>query len=227
MYLYAYFPLSCPSIEFAEAALEYYKRLLWVPEAVLTLGIVIAGGVTVYALGDMILYNRRKKHEWMLDQKAQFKHALESAHTALSTGTATEEQLAFLQREEEHVLQVRQAEAAKKKPGIFKKSKEWLFSGLKKEEEGDDVGSSERRLGYEALSEEDDAMGERESDILRAIEERRLELKEKAKNAFEVEKERQRTGGMLDRLGTKNESLSTSKEEEPKARGWTSFMTRR
>lgn len=174
-----------------------------------------------------MLYNRRKKHEWMLDQKTQFKHALESAHTALSNGTATEEQLAFLQREEEHAIQVRQAEEAKKKPGVFKRSKEWLFSGLKKEEEGDDVGTSERRLGYEALSEEDDVMGERESDILRAIEERRLALKEKAKNAFEVEKERQRTGGSLDKLGTKNESAPTSNEEKPGARGWTSFMTRR
>ena len=74
--------------------------------------------------------------------------------------------------------------AKKDKKGIFTRGKEWLFSGLKNEEEGEDVGSSERRLGYEALSEEDDSLGERESDIVRAIEDKKLAISAKARQAF-------------------------------------------
>ncbi|KAL1838217.1 hypothetical protein VTJ49DRAFT_2944 [Mycothermus thermophilus] len=54
----------------------------------------------------------------------------------------------------------------------------WLTSNLKREEEGD--GASDRRLGWESLSEEDDGAGVRESDLARAAEERREYLRAKA-----------------------------------------------
>ncbi|KAA8577211.1 hypothetical protein MFRU_021g00800 [Monilinia fructicola] len=181
----------------------------------------IAGGVTVYALGDMMIYNRKKRAEFFAEQKFKYAMALESAQKAAASGSATEAQIEFLNREREREEKVKLAEEAKKKSGPWKKSKEWLFSGLKKEEEGDDVGTSERRLGYEALSEEDDNLGERESDVLRAIEDKKLAIQDKAKSAFEAEKERQRKGGPLDRIGTEGE------EEKPKSGGWTSFMIRR
>ena len=79
-------------------------------------------------------------------------------------------------------------------------------------------------MGYEALSEEDDSLGERESDIVRAIEEKKLAIAAKAKQAFAEEKERQRTGGPLDRLGMETEGNTV---EPPKGGGWTSWMTRR
>ncbi len=115
-------------------------------------------------------------------------------------------------------------ETAKAKKGIFKRGKDWLFSGLKKEEEGENFGSSERRLGYEALSEEDDSLGERESDIIRAIEDKKMAIVVKTKQAFAEEKERQRTGGPLDRLGTQTEGNAV---EPSKSGGWTSWITRR
>jgi hypothetical protein len=187
---------------------------------------VIAGGVTVYALGDMMIYNRRKRAQFFEEQKAIHQNAIYVARQAISAGTATEEQIKFINREEEHDAQLAamaREKAAKK--GVFKKTTEWLFSGLKKEEEGDDVGSSERRLGYEGLSEEDDGMGTRESDIVRAIEDRKERIADKAKQAFADEKERQRTGGPLDRIGTSSDT--TSSAEQPKSGGWTSFMRRR
>ncbi|KAF4621545.1 hypothetical protein G7Y89_g14529 [Cudoniella acicularis] len=186
----------------------------------------IAGGVTVYALGDMMIHNRRKRAEFFAEQKALHTSAMQNAQRALEFGTATEDQIAFLSREREHDAQVAALEKTKaEKKGIFKRGKEWLFSGLKKEEEGEDVGTSERRLGYEGLSEEDDTLGERESDIVRAIEEKKMAISEKVKQAFENEKEKQRTGGPLDRLGTAPKDGAS--EEQPKAGGWTSFMTRR
>lgn len=182
---------------------------------------VIAGGFTVYALGDMMIYNRRKRAEFYQEQKALKENAIRSARHAIAAGEASEEQIQFIRREEEHDAQL---EAAKAKKGIFKRGKEWLFSGLKKEEEGEDVGSSERRLGYEALSEEDDSLGERESDIVRAIEDKKMQIMVKTKQAFAEEKERQRTGGPLDRLGTQTEGNTV---EPPKSGGWASWMTRR
>ncbi|KAH8663006.1 cytochrome oxidase c assembly-domain-containing protein [Tricladium varicosporioides] len=185
----------------------------------------IAGGVTVYALGDMMIHNRRKRAEFFAEQKAVHAAAIQNAQRALESGVATEDQIAFLNREKEHDAQLAAfAKANTEKKGIFKKTKEWLFSGLKKEEEGENVGTSEERLGYESLNEEDDSLGERESDIVRAIEDKKIAIAEKAKKAFADEKERQRTGGPLDRLGT---APKASLEEQPKSGGWTSFMTRR
>jgi hypothetical protein len=195
---------------------------------------VIAGGVTVYTLGDMMIYNRRQKRKYFEEQKARHESAVYSARAAIASGTATEDELAFIKREEDHDAWIN---SIKNKKGVFARSKEWLFSGIKKEEEGEDVGSSERRLGYEALSEEDDSLGERESDIVRAIEEKKMAIAGKAKAAFADERERQRSGGPLDRLGTAEENkprtipeppMSEDLDQKPKASGgWTSFFIRR
>jgi Cytochrome oxidase c assembly len=183
---------------------------------------VIAGGFTFYALGDMMLYNRRKRAEFYQEQKALKENAIQSARLAIASGEASEEQIKFIQREDEHDTQLTAAAKAKAgKKGIFKTGKEWLFSGLKNEEEGEDVGTSERRLWYEALSEEDDSLGERESDIVRAIEEKKMAIAAKAKQAFADEKERQRSGGPLDRLGIESDG------EAPKSGGLSSWISRR
>ncbi|KAG9233869.1 cytochrome oxidase c assembly-domain-containing protein [Amylocarpus encephaloides] len=187
----------------------------------------VAGGVTVYAFGDMMIYNRRKRAEFFAQQKAMHARAIETATKAIDSGTATQSQLDFMQREAEHDAQVAAAKAAKAaKRGIFGSAKDWLFSDLKKEEEGNDVGTSERRFGYEGSNEEDDSLGVRESDIVRAIEDKKLGLAAKAKKAFEEEKERERKGGPLDRLGTEP-NPPADEDEKPKSRGWTSFMVRR
>jgi hypothetical protein len=73
----------------------------------------------------------------------------------------------------------------------------WLTANLKREEEGtaDDASSPmspHRRLGYESLSEEDGVV--RDSDLARAV-------GAKAQAALERERERQRKGGPLDRVG--------------------------
>jgi hypothetical protein len=93
----------------------------------------------------------------------------------------------------------------------------WLTANLKKEEEGTEPMSSQPRLGWESLSEEDDVSGVRESDIVRAVEDKQAYLRAKAHAAFEKEKENQRAGGPLDRVGIKQ---GEGKEEPPKKKGW-------
>ena len=173
-----------------------------------------------------MIYNRRKRAQFFQEQKALHAAAIHNARLAIEQGSASEEDIDFIRREDEETARAERIKKEKaEKKGIFAKTKTWLFSGLKKEEEGDDVGTSERRIGYESLSEEDDGMGERESDIIRAIEEKKEAVKGKAKLAFADEKERQKSGGPLDRIG--KPAVDGSEDERPKSGGWTSFMTRR
>ena len=175
-----------------------------------------------------MIYNRRKRAEFFAEQKAKHEIAIYDAKVAMEYGNATEAQLEFIKRENAEQARVDALRREKQqKPGMFKRASAWLFSGLKEEEEGDDVGSSEARLGYEALSEEDDTLGERESDIVRAIEEKKMAFKERAKQVFADEKERQDTGGPPDRLRSSDHPSHSREDAQKSEGGWTSFMTRR
>lgn len=175
-----------------------------------------------------MIYNRRKRAQFYEEQKGLHAAAIHNARMAIEQGSASEEDIEFIRREDEETARIENIKAEKAaKKGIFKTGRDWLFSGLKKEEEGEDVGTSERRIGYESLSEEDDGLGERESDIIRAIEDKKESVKNKVRTAFAEEKERQRSGGPLNRIGTPAAENTGSKDERPKSGGWMSFMTRR
>ncbi|KAE8453779.1 hypothetical protein EG329_009291 [Mollisiaceae sp. DMI_Dod_QoI] len=187
---------------------------------------IIAGGVTVYTFSDMIAYNRKKRAQFYEEQKALHQSAIHNARQAIEEGSATEAQINFINMEDEHQAMTEAAKRKMAESGLIRRAKNWLFSGLKNEEEGEDVGSSERRLGYEALSEEDDNMGERESDIIRAIEEKKLAIADKAKHAFAQERELERTGGPLDRVGTAAEKPAAvpKAEGQPESKSWSSWI---
>lgn len=218
---------------------------------------LIAGLLTVYTAADMIVYNSRRKQEFLAAQKQLEDNSLETARLAYMTGKATEEQIELVEEvlERESAMgrggsgslfsrmpgvlgapkpiddgtqaaqqsvgqatsgtsQDAQAPAKADKMGLWG----WLTSSLKKEEEGDDAMSSQRRLGYESLSEEDDGTGVRDSDLVRAAEGRATLLRDKAHQAFEREKERQRAGGPLDKVGLDESSAPPT--EQPKKKGW-------
>lgn len=182
---------------------------------------MVAGGVTVYALGDMMVYNRKKRAQFFEEQKAVHRNAVFKAQEAILAGSATEQDVEFIQREEQHDAQVAEkarAKAAKK--GIFKRGKEWLFSGLKIDEDEADT-RAETSKDESFVQKVDD----RQSRVITALGEQKTEFADKAKQAFADEKDKQRTGGPLDRLGT---APNSDVAEQPKSGGgWTSFMTRR
>jgi len=186
----------------------------------------LAGIFTVYAIGDMIIWNRKKKAQYFQEQKALQEQALWGAQKAIQSGNATEEQIELVQLEAKYQAEKRARETTKG-PGILTRVKELLFANLKKEEEGEDYGTSEARLGYEATNEEDDYLGERESDIIRAIEEKRLGIVEKAKKAFEKEKSLHKEGGPLDRIGTETATSNTPDTAASQdGKGWLGFLSR-
>jgi len=91
-------------------------------------------------------------------------------------------------------------------------------------------GESEERMRLVAAgigtapSEESKGVGGRESAILRAVEERKAEVVKNAERAGE----RERSGGMLDRLGSGLATSGDSSGETPKqGGGWMAFISRR
>jgi hypothetical protein len=175
----------------------------------------------------MMIYNRRKRAEFFAEQKAQYDAAIHTAKEALASGTATEAQINFLNMDNAEKARMEALKAEKEqKKGIFKKGSEWLFSGLKKEEGADDAAISQATLGVEAPKEQAESLVKVEGEVVKAIDEKKMTIADKAKQAFENEKERQRTGGPLDRIGVSTDD-SKSGEESPKSGGWFSFITRR
>ena len=186
---------------------------------------VVAGGVTVYALGDMMVYNRKKRAQFFEEQKLIHRNAVLKAKEAIEFGSASEADIEFVQREEQHDAQVAEAARAKAaKKGIFKRGKEWLFSGLKKDEEDVETLADGKKERYESVLHEAGGRGESTSEVIKATGEQKTQFADKAKQAFADEKDKQRSGGPLDRLGTSTKLEDT---EQPKSGGWTSFMTRR
>ena len=212
----------------------------------------------------MIMYNKKRKAEFLEAQRKMAADSLEAARLAYMTNKATPEQIAMVEEameresgtegsifsklpsvigapkplsaeqqgkqeadsqgvadaaaaawagaQEQETQQQQQTQEAPKKAGGIRS---WFSSILGREEESEDIT---QRFGWEGLSEEDDAAGVRESDIVRAIEEKQAKLRAKASQALEREKDRQRNGGPLDRAGIDAEkapSLSSSKKWWP------------
>lgn len=188
------------------------------------MSIVVAGGVTVYALGDMIVYNRKKRAQFFEEQKAIHQNAIYKAQQSISAGTATEADIEFIKREEEHdaYLAEKAREKAAKK-GIFRRGRDWLFSGLSND---DEQPAAEPTTATEGFVKDELHRGqEKSSEILKSLEDRKTRISDNARQAFADEKERQRVGGPLDRLVT---PASSSDSEQPKSGGgWTSWMIRK
>lgn len=174
----------------------------------------------------MIIFNRRKRAEFYAEQRALQNAQLHDAQRAMSAGNAGQEQIALV---EEELKAQNLAKERQEKKGAWVRGKEWLFSGLKKEEDGQSEAGTEGKDSFlldraTSTNEEDEVMGERESDVLRAIEDKKSAVQQSARNAFEKEKERQRGGGPLDRIGVSD--VESSERSQKKSGGWTSFMTR-
>jgi hypothetical protein len=164
----------------------------------------------------MMIHNRSKRAQYFTEQKAKHQAAVYNARLAIQHGTATEAEIDFIMREDIEEARLKElTEKRTQKKGVLKTVKEWMFSGLENEETGDHARESETRQKPDAYGEKDDRKS-----AVKVIEDGKTALQDSAKKAFAQEKERQISGGPLDRIGT----LS---DEPPKSGGWTSFMTRK
>ncbi|CAK7224736.1 hypothetical protein SBRCBS47491_005652 [Sporothrix bragantina] len=202
----------------------------------------IAALLTAYTTVDMLQYNSRRKKEFLAVQAQMEADSLAAARLAFMRGDATPEQAAMVEAAQQKeavaaeggkggegetifkvpsllgapapVAPAKEAEKAEDNAEMSAPSgvRSWFSSKISREEEGEAAGSSQRRLGYESLCEEDDAVGLRESDVVRALEQKQKAaaaayqaVTERAQQALEREKANQREGGPLDRIGLEGE----------------------
>ncbi|KAK2599778.1 hypothetical protein N8I77_011503 [Diaporthe amygdali] len=187
----------------------------------------VAGLLTAYTAYDMLRYNRKRKAEFIEAQRRMSADSLEAARLAYMRGDATDEQVSLveeanaraggaggefklpsilsapkpIQRDEESLAQSQQASGAteaasgeNKSSGLFG----W-FSSKKATQDTTGSSGAPRTL-------------EDKQDMLR-----------KAREAFEKEREIQRSGGPLDRLGIEESSAQqpqTKEAEQPQKKGW-------
>lgn len=175
----------------------------------------------------MIVYNRRKKAEYFAEQKAMQRSALHEAQSVPSPALLTEQQRIMIDDEEKYQSQL-QAKRAEK--GYFTRGKEWLLSGLKRE---DDITNGEedavrritndrgdRRAVGDVIRDEENQIKENIQHAGQAVQEQKENLTTSAKKAFEKERALEKGGGPLDRIGAESTPSNSGG-------GWTSFITKK
>lgn len=163
---------------------------------------MICGLYATVALGDMMLYNRRKRKEWYAAEMAVYAKYLEVATAAEAQGTATDEQIKFL--EKERTIQ-KAEEERRNRWRLWKKTKEWLFKDLKRE---DGAVASE-------VATADSRAVEGSGGVLKAVEAMRKEAAEEER----MDKERPQ-GGILDQLAGEKASMGSTGGSSSWWKGW-------
>ncbi|KAI9827857.1 MAG: hypothetical protein M1832_004346 [Thelocarpon impressellum] len=158
----------------------------------------VCGIYATVALGDMVLYNRRKRGEFFAAQKALYGTHVAEARAAVAAGTANEQQ-AQLAAHEDTLTKALPVEEGK---GVLARGRAWLFGGLKTEDEGAEplVSGVETGGVLDAVKEArlaDSATAARETPPADA-----LAVREGVREGVRGVREGVREGGPLDRLGT-------------------------
>lgn len=174
----------------------------------------------------MLRYNRKRKAEFIEAQRRMSADSLEAARLAYMRGDASDEQISLV---EEANARAGGAGGEFKLPSILSAP-----APIRRDEEaagqGEQAGAAPGAGAGETKSSglfgwfsskkpAQDATGS--SDVPRSLEDKQDMLR-KAREAFEKEKEAQRSGGPLDRLGIESAAppTQTKEAEQPKKTGW-------
>ncbi|KAE9966378.1 hypothetical protein BLS_007042 [Venturia inaequalis] len=180
----------------------------------------VAGVVVAISLGDMVVYNRRKRNEWYVVQQELHKRDLIAARSAMSEGTANEDQILLINQE--RLREEAEAEKLQKK-GMFAKAKESIFGTEKKEEK---KGGTMGITGITGREPQKEDLG-----VVKAVQEKVAEGKEKVKsidirpadqNVIQTHTPKTISGGPLDQIAEKAAD-SASKT----TKSWTDWALRR
>jgi len=90
-----------------------------------------AGVIAAWSIGDMMLFNRRKRKAWFAEQEENYQRALGIALKKEADGTLTDD-LAMVLRNERAIEQYEKEQ--KEKGSIWKRTKETMFGSLAKQE---------------------------------------------------------------------------------------------
>lgn len=175
----------------------------------------------------MLRYNRKRKAEFIEAQRRMSADSLEAARLAYMRGDASEEQISLV---EEANARAGGAGGDFKLPSILSAPKpitrdeESLGQGMQEAVAAASASGESKSTGlfgwFSSKKPAQDATGS--SEAPRSLEDKQDMLR-KAREAFEREKETQRSGGPLDRLGIDQSTApqtQTKEAEQPKKKGW-------
>lgn len=175
----------------------------------------------------MLRYNRKRKAEFIEVQRQMSADSLEAARLAYMRGDASDEQISLV---EEANARAGGAGGDFKLPSILSAPKpitrdeESLGQGKQEAAAAASASGESKSSGlfgwFSSKKPAQDAAGG--SEAPRSLEDKQDMLR-KAREAFEKEKETQRSGGPLDRLGIDQSTASqthTKEAEQPKKKGW-------
>ncbi|KAI9151570.1 hypothetical protein HJFPF1_08777 [Paramyrothecium foliicola] len=189
---------------------------------------VVAGVISIYSVWDMLRYNRARRAEWAEAQKRLEEDSLAAARLAYLKGEATESQI-FLVEEANREAE----EKGEKLPPLLAPPEhrthfEEHFGGAgqqqavaKEEAKGKGVlGVFSGFLGSKAAETSTATTTTQSvsssSGVVQAAETQASNVQDKARGAWEAEKENQRRGGSLDQLGLETAGSSQSSGKK----GW-------
>lgn len=168
----------------------------------------------------MVVYNRRKRNEWYIVQQELHKRDLLAARSAMSQGTANEDQILLINQE--RLREEAEVENLQKK-GMFAKAKESIFGTEKKEEKR---GGTMGITGITGREPQKEDLG-----VVKAVQEKVAEGKEKVKSldlrpadqtVVQAHTPKRISGGPLDQIAEKAAD-SASKT----TKSWTDWALRR
>lgn len=176
---------------------------------------VLMTGYTAY---DMMRHNRARKIEFLELQQKMAADSLEAARLAYMRNEATEEQMKLVDEANARAEGFKMPSILSAPQPLANKRSEDDAAPAAQQSEGDKKSSKFWGLWPSKTADgQDQAAAEQQP---KTLEEKRA-LLENARLAFEKEKENQRNGGPLDRIGTEIEEAARPKDaEQPKKKGW-------
>lgn len=180
---------------------------------------VVSGIVATAGIGDMLLHNRRRRNEWLAEQQVKTAAETAEAKRALARGEATEDQRLLINRE---AVAAQAAEEKKNRPGVFKRTTSWLFSGLATEDQkGGRLGAAASNVVDSVSETVNAAVGTEEANpgVLHAVQEK---VAAHRRQEQWLDQAARSSGGPLDR-----QAQATVDAISNTTRGWTSWMTNR
>lgn len=171
--------------------------------------------VATAGITDMLLHNRRRRNEWLAQKQAETQVEIQKALVAQAEGRATDDQMLFINRER---AAAEAAEARRNRPGMFKRAKNWLFSGLSAEEQkGGRIGAAAAdTLAMSHALKEELPVENHDSDVVHSLE----KAVESHRQAGEQTSVLSPVGGPLDREAQRVANVVSSSGD-----GWINWLT--
>lgn len=175
--------------------------------------VVASAGIT-----DLVLHNRARRRDWYKEQELKRKAEIDSAQTALSVGTITQDQMLLLAQER---AKQDAAEARRNRPGMIKRTTNYLFGGLAKDEQKDGRLGAAAAAATATADKAKETFSAAKASMAEQLDNNAAESMVNIPGDDGVRAEVIPTGGLLDREAQRLANVATQQ-----SRTWRQWLTR-